>query len=62
MASQFFAQDFRQVISFLQTRQILDGKKLLFPLNKVDILVLKEHLACLVDGSHARQSTLDLHH
>jgi len=35
MDSQFLAQDFLHVISFLQTTQILLGKKLLFPLNEV---------------------------
>jgi len=35
IASQFFAQDFLHVISFLQTTQILLGKKLLLPLNEV---------------------------
>jgi hypothetical protein len=31
--SQFLAQDFLQVISFLHVTQILVGKKLLLPLN-----------------------------
>ena len=39
MDSQFFSQDFLQVISFLQTTQILLGRKLLFPLNDVFILI-----------------------
>jgi hypothetical protein len=37
--SQFLAQDFRHVISFLQTTQILLGKKLLFPLNDAFVMI-----------------------
>jgi hypothetical protein len=39
--SQFLAQDFLQVISFLQTMQILLGKELLLPLNDVLDIALK---------------------
>ena len=37
--SQFFAQDFLQVISFLQATQILLGRKLLFPLKDVFVMI-----------------------
>lgn len=39
MDSQFFAQDFLQVISFLQATQILLGRKLLFPLKDVFVMI-----------------------
>ncbi len=41
--SQFLAQDFLQVISFLQTIQILLGKELLLPLNDVLGIVFTTH-------------------
>ena len=52
MASQFFAQDFLQVISFWQTTQILLGRKLLLPLNEVFISEPKDHLSDSRDIEH----------
>jgi hypothetical protein len=44
MDSQFLAQDFLQLISFLQTTQILLGRKLLLPLKEVLISTSRDHL------------------
>lgn len=51
--SQFFAQDFLQVISFLQTAQIFDGRELLLPLNDVFAMILKVHPSGLIFSVHA---------
>ena len=52
MESQFLAQDFLQVISFLQAMQILLGRKLLFPLNDVLVMILKDHPSDLIFSVH----------
>ena len=51
--SQFFAQDFLQVISFLQTTQIFEGKELLLPLNDVFVMIFKAHLGDSTPSVHA---------
>ena len=51
--SQFFAQDFLQIISFLQTTQIFDGRKLLLPLNDVFVMIFKDHPSDLIFSVHA---------
>ena len=51
--SQFFAQDFLQVISFLQTTQIFDGRALLFPLNDFFSIFFKDHPSDLIFAAHA---------
>ena len=51
--SQFFAQDFLQIISFLQTTQIFDGRKLLLPLNDVFSMIFKDHPSDLIFSVHA---------
>lgn len=51
--SQFFAQDFLQIISFLQTTQIFDGRKLLLPLNDVFSMIFKDHSSDLIFSVHA---------
>jgi len=58
--SQFLAHDFLQLISFLQTLQILLGRKLLLPLKEVLILISRDHLNESIDSSHAPQSIFDL--
>ena len=63
--SQFFSHDFRQVISLLQTTQILLGKKDLFPLKAVfmgfiddqDYLILAEHAQLLQLDQHHQSSS-----
>ena len=52
MASQFFDQDFLQVISFRHTTQILLGRKLLLPLNEVFISESIDHLGDSIDIEH----------
>ena len=47
------AHDFLQVISFLQTTQILLGRELLLPLKEVLISSPKVHLGELGDALHA---------
>jgi hypothetical protein len=51
--SQFFAQDFLHVISFLQTAQIFDGRELLLPLNDVFVMIFKDHPSDLILSVHA---------
>jgi hypothetical protein len=51
--SQFFAQDFLQVISFLQTTQIFDGREILLPLNDVLAMIFKDHPSDLIFSVHA---------
>ena len=51
--SQFFAQDFLQLISFLQTAQIFDGRALLLPLNDVFSIFFKDHPSDLIFSVHA---------
>jgi hypothetical protein len=50
--SQFFAQDFLQAISFLQTTQILLGRKLLLPLNDVLVILIKDRQDDLIFFEH----------
>ena len=59
--SQFFSHDFRQVISLLQTTQILLGKKDLFPL-KEDFIALTGYSDYLKLAEHARRLQLDQYH
>ena len=59
--SQFLAHDFLQVISFLQTTQILLGRKLLLPLKELAISSSRDHPNDLIDSLHALESTSDLH-
>ena len=54
--SQFMAHDFLQVISFLQTTQILLGRELLLPLKEVLISSPRVHLGELGDALHALRS------
>ena len=61
MDSQFLTQDFLQLISFLQTTQILLGKKLLLPLKEVLISIPRDHPGDLGGDLHAPRSTFDPH-
>ena len=59
--SQFLAQDFLQVISFLQVAQILLGRKLLFPLNELLISTSIDHPNDSIDILRVSQSTSGRH-
>lgn len=59
--SQFFAQDFRQVIARLQTTQILLGKYPLFPLKVVVIDLPITHSDWRAVAEHAKRSPSDRH-
>ena len=61
MDSQFLTQDFLQLISFLQTTQILLGKKLLLPLKEAFISSPRDHPGDLGGDLHAPQWTFDSH-
>jgi len=61
MDSQFLTQDFLQLISFLQTTQILLGKKLLLPLKEAFISSPRDHPGDLGGDLHAPRSTFDPH-
>ena len=59
--SQFLAHDFLQVISFLQTTQVLLGRKLLFPLKASPINAPRVRLSERGSDLHGPQCALDLH-